>query len=158
MPRSPRAVDLKRAGVAPTEAQVSKAVRDYLAARRIFFLRINSGVVFMAGPGGKKYPVRLAPKGTSDILALPAVKRTDAVHIGARIEGLWHIVPLWIEVKGAGGSLTEEQAEFQADRKRDGHMVCIARSVEDVERVLRGMAALQDQALEGVSVSAEANH
>lgn len=156
MARSPRAVELKRAGVAPTEAQVSKAVRDYLAVRRIFFLRINSGVVFMAGPGGKKYPVRLAPKGTSDILALPAVKRTDAVHIGA--EGLWHIVPLWIEVKGAGGSLTEEQAEFQADRKRDGHMVCIARSVEDVERVLRGMATLQDQTLEGAAVSAEANH
>ena len=46
------------------------------------------------------------------------------------------IHPVWIEVKTAKGKQSAEQKSFEQKVLREGHLYCLARSIEDVELVL----------------------
>ena len=112
-----------------TESETQKAIMDYLAARRIFALRLNTGTF----QNGKRFiRAHSAGAGAADILAFPTVAREFYFE-------LEFIIPLWIEVKSAKGKQSAEQKSFQQKVLSEGHLYCLARSVEDVDRVLGQM-------------------
>ena len=107
----------------PSEAQTQKAILDYLAVKRIWHVRMNSGVMKT-----EKSFVRFGRPGMADILAMPKVKCTDGVHNVL----MTFIVPVWIEVKGLKGKQSEAQVLFQKEVEAEGHLYVLARSLEDV--------------------------
>jgi hypothetical protein len=109
------------------ESAIKKAILDYLTARHIFALRMQSGVSF-AEYKGKKRAIRYGVAGMSDILAFP--KRC-----------FWPCTmplssQLWIEVKTATGKQSELQKSFQKQVEEQGHRYIVARCIEDVEAAL----------------------
>lgn len=145
------AAELKRAGVRPTEAQVLRAIREYLDARKIFYLRLNSGAQIVAGAGGERRAIRLAPAGTADLVAfvpwarcegcyaaLPADRMGNSPCCGRSVD--YGCAPLFIEAKAPGGVLSPAQLQFLAARRRAGIEAIVAFSVEDVETKLSEMA------------------
>lgn len=106
------------------EGHCKTAVLDLLAAEHIFILRVNSGDLLLTASNGSKRLVKLAPKGTSDILAVVPDPR------GA-------FMPLWIETKAGKGKLTQEQEWFRDDVIERGHSWILARSSDDVLDWLR---------------------
>ena len=104
-----------------TEAEIQKGIMDYLAARRVFAIRINTGTF----QNGKRFiQAHSAGAGLADILAFP------------RIGFCTMPVPLWIEVKSASGRQSVEQKYFQQKVRSEAHLYVLARSIEDVEMVL----------------------
>lgn len=91
------------------EGDIKRAILDYLTARRIFHWVNQAGKI----PGR-----RLLKTGITDIL------------------GCFNGKLLAIEVKAKTGKLTDEQAEFIYTVKQNGGIAFVARSVEDVEKVL----------------------
>lgn len=124
---SPTPAELKRAGLVAPERDVQRAICDYLALSRIFFIRVNSGFMLM-GSGPRRRAVKLAPAGTSDIIAFVPCGGTQR--------------PLAIEVKTRYGTLSPDQARWLAERRLEGWTAIVARSVDDVhaavEAVQRG--------------------
>jgi len=116
------------------EAAVQKAILQYLAARHVFAIRVNSGTHFSES-NGKRYVTRLAAPGTADILALPSQWR------GVDDKGTWcefrEIKVLWLEVKSATGKQSDLQKSFQAQVEAEGHRYAVCRSVQDVEDLLK---------------------
>jgi len=109
-----------------TESETQKAILDYLAARKIFALRLNTGTF----QNGKRFiRAHSAGAGAADILAFPVRVQRNAIH------------PLWIEVKSAKGKQSAEQKSFQQKVLSEGHLYCLARSVEDVELILEKLGA-----------------
>ena len=51
-----------------SEAMIQKSILDYLAARHVFAIRLNSGTM-MSTHNGKSYRTALCAPGTADILA-----------------------------------------------------------------------------------------
>src|SRR6185437_13084820 len=103
-----------------TEAEIQKAIMGYLAARYIFAIRLNTGTF---QNGNRFIRAHSAGAGAADILAFPRI-------------GLAAMpVVLWIEVKTAKGKQSAEQKSFQQKVLSEGHLYCLARSVEDVELV-----------------------
>lgn len=101
-----------------TEAQTQRLILDWLVARKIWHMRINTGA--MSGSHkGKSWFVKFAKPGTADILASWA----DA-----------HFY--WIEVKSPAGKLSEAQEAFREEVEAQGHIYILARSLEDVTEVL----------------------
>jgi hypothetical protein len=98
---------------------VSQAVRDLLAAEHIYCLRVNSGNILITGDTGKKRMVKLAPKGTADLLAPVPAK-----------DGLF--MPLWIETKVGKNGLSAEQKSFRDDMIYRGYSYIVARGSQDV--------------------------
>lgn len=99
------------------EGYVKDAVLDLFAAERIFVLRVNSGnLVFERN--GRKNVVRLAPKGTADILAIVPFGQS--------------FMPLWVETKAGKNGLEPEQVDFRDDVVARGHTHLVARSSDDV--------------------------
>lgn len=94
--------------ISEKEAQVS--IMDYLAARRIFHYRNNSGAL----RDKTDRPVFFGTPGSPDIVAV----------IGGRYIG--------IEVKGSGSKQSEKQIEFQKGLEAAGGGYILARSIEDV--------------------------
>ena len=108
-----------------TEAEIQKGIMDYLAAKRVFAIRLNTGTF----QNGKRFiRAHSAGAGAADILAFPHYERTYTNQI--------MIHPVWIEVKTAKGKQSAEQKSFQQKVLREGHLYCLARSIEDVELVL----------------------
>jgi len=103
-----------------TEAQIVKAILDYLAYTKIFSWRINSGMIFGTNAKGVSYAHKLAPKGTSDI-------------IGILPGGQF----LAIEVKKPGGVLSESQKEFLDKVNALGGRAFVAYSIDDVQKELK---------------------
>lgn len=108
------------------EGYVKHAIMEYLAAKRIFAVRMNSGMQ-IGTHKGKNWAIRMNAPGTADILALP---RWGSPHC-------FYIQPLWIECKAAKGKQSEVQKSFQAQVEAEGHFYILARSIEDVEAALR---------------------
>lgn len=104
---------------ATPEGDVKTAVLDLLAAERVFVLRVNSGDLLLTAPNGSKRLVKLAPKGTADILAIVPDPR------GA-------FMPLWVETKSSKGGMTLDQEWFRDDVIERGHSWILARSSDDV--------------------------
>ncbi len=91
------------------EAGILDAILAYLAARRVFHWRTNTG----AAKIGERF-VRFGLAGTPDIIAC----------IAGRLVG--------IEVKAPRGRLTEAQEAWHANARAAGALVIVARSVDDV--------------------------
>jgi hypothetical protein len=109
------------------ESYVLRAVMDYLAVRRIFAMRMNSGTV----EDKRGVPVRMHEPGTADVLALPKVGKDAA--------DLWdaHLIrPVWIECKAPNGKQSELQKQFEQRVKAEGHLYVLAFGIEDVEKAL----------------------
>jgi hypothetical protein len=109
-----------------SEAMIQASILEYLAARHIFAMRLNSGTM-MSTYKEKSYRTALCAPGTADILAFPK----------ERWEGVWHVRPLWIECKSATGKQTPVQKLFQHQVEDEGHKYIIARSIDDVEEALK---------------------
>jgi hypothetical protein len=109
------------------ESLIQKAILEYIAARHIFAIRVNSGVHFSESKG-KRYATRLALPGTADILAFPH-KYEYMVDLGP--------YPLWLEVKSERGKQSELQKSFQAQVEAEGHRYAIVRSIEDIVAALK---------------------
>lgn len=100
---------------ASREAPVLRAVLDYLAIRRIFAWRNNSGGTFLPGAGGRRQFVRFGAKGSSDVFAILP---------GGRF--------LAIECKRPGGKLTLAQEEWLESVRRSGGLAWV---IDDVQRL-----------------------
>jgi hypothetical protein len=111
------------------EGYVLASVLEYLAVKRIFAVRMNSGAV--RDITGR--PVRMHEPGTADVLALPmkyaASKGPTPV--------MWqYVMPVWIECKAGKGKQSELQKDFQKRVEDEGHIYVLAFGIEDVEKVL----------------------
>lgn len=95
-----------------TENEIQKSIIDWCEARGDMVLRMNAGRT--------QHNVRLAPKGTPDLMCLP---RGGGVY--------------WIEVKQPGKKPTEDQLAMHKELFSRGHLVIVACSYEDVETALR---------------------
>lgn len=103
------------------EGATQTAILKYLQALGVVAWRMNSGVAWLPGRGGRKQPVRFGIVGLSDILGLLPNGRFLA-----------------IEVKRADEEPTPEQRAFlEAVRSSQGRAF-VARSLNDVVRELAG--------------------
>lgn len=97
-----------------------RAVMEYLAVKRIFAMRMNSGAV----QDRRGIPVRMHEPGTADILALVNYKQ-----LGYGLDAYW------IECKAENGRQSDLQKQFQAKVEDEGHIYIIARGIEDLQKV-----------------------
>jgi hypothetical protein len=102
------------------EGEVVKACLEYLALRGIYAYRQNTGAAEYQDKKGKKRFVRYGKLGASDIVGLLPGGRFIAV-----------------ECKAPGGRLSDHQIKYLEDIERMGGLAVIARSVEDLEKILR---------------------
>jgi hypothetical protein len=107
------------------EGAILKCIMDYLAAKHIFALRMNTGAMQI-----EKRFMRFGIPGQADILAfLPC---------GVDARGRWSecVVPTWIEVKTPKGVQSALQKSFQQLVVERGHIYILARSIDDVKAAL----------------------
>jgi len=115
-------------GVKVSEAEVQKAIMQFLRYKNVFFHRSNSGAFTDAKTNRF---IRYGAVGLADI---SAIYPGDA---SGRGRGLaWYI-----EVKRPGGRLSDGQIQFLAEAKRSGAVITIAESVEDVAKVVSSVDA-----------------
>jgi len=107
-------------GGRPKEAEVLRAVREYLTAKGVFGWRNNSGAYADAKSGRF---IRYGALGTSDLLCI--------YPHGEKRGCLWGI-----EVKRPGGLLSDGQITFLRALRVRGAVALVAESVEDVEKCL----------------------
>ncbi len=94
-----------------SEGEIQKEIIDHL--------KLRGGLVFRMNSGSTKNNVKLAPKGTPDLLAIMINK------------------VLWIEVKTATGKPNKDQINMHIVLKTMGQKVIIARSLDDVIEALK---------------------
>lgn len=103
-----------------SEASIQSAIRLALGQRDdVMLLRINVGK-FRPLHGDQDRAIQSAPPGTPDLL------------------GVWDGKALAIEVKNAKGRQRPEQVAFQKAWQARGGVYILARSVEDVIRIIGG--------------------
>ena len=100
------------------ETSLSKTIEEYLNARKIWNIRIQSGMIQTIRGNW----MHLAKKGTPDRLAISA--------------GL----PIFIEVKRVGEKPTPEQLECHEKLRANGAIVIVAQRLEDVQNVIENIA------------------
>jgi hypothetical protein len=103
-----------------SESQVLRSILDYLAVKRIYAVRMNSGSI-VGESNGKRWRIGMHEAGTADILALD--------NLG--LNGFW---PTWIEVKGPKGKQSDLQKQFQAKVTAEGHRYILAYSIDDLQK------------------------
>jgi hypothetical protein len=118
----------------PTEAETSRAILEYLAAERIFAFRINTAAFKV---DQRFFRAHSLGKGAADILALPRMELT-VIYADGRTDAMITI-PTWIEVKSPTGKQSPEQKTFEFDMRSRGHTYLLARSVDDVIKVVTGL-------------------
>jgi hypothetical protein len=106
-----------------SEASIQKACLQYLAAKHIFSIRINSGMQ-IGMHNGKKWAIHMAAPGTADILVILDV--TDCN------EDFTHKTIVWLEIKTEKGKQSEPQKTFEKDVLERGHWYQIIRSLDDL--------------------------
>lgn len=117
------------------ESAILRAVMDWLAASRIFAVRMNSGTQ-IGSHKGKKWAIHMNAPGTADVLAFVTRRRgwfdspsgPDYTHDC--------VMPFWLEIKAADGKQSEMQKGFQAQVEAEGHKYAIIRSVDQLEALL----------------------
>ncbi len=97
------------------EADLLKLVLDYLSATNILAFRLNTGCAKF----GDRF-VKFGVPGMSDVISFPRN----------------YPFPVWIEVKSATGRMSEYQKSFQALVESHRHRYVLARSLDDVIRVV----------------------
>lgn len=108
-----------------SEAEISRAIMEYLAASHIMAFRMNTGTMTSEYKGKTRF-MRFGVPGMADILAFP----------GGVLKGKYTMI-LWIEVKSTIGKQSDLQKSFQEQVEREGHRYVLARSIEDVAEALR---------------------
>jgi hypothetical protein len=106
-----------------SEAEISRAIMDYLAALHVLTYRMNTGA-YEAVYKGKSRFLRFGTPGMADLLAF----------IKSPFAGL---IVHWLEVKTATGKQSELQKSFQNQVEAAGHRYSVVRSIEDVETALK---------------------
>ena len=104
-----------------TEAQIQKAIMDWLQAKGILAFRMNTGAVHSEYKGKSRF-MRFGVLGMADLVAFP-------------MRGIYPRV-VWIEVKAPKGVQSELQKSFQKQVEDHGHRYILARSLEDVTSLL----------------------
>lgn len=115
------------------ESAILRQILDYLAAKHVFALRMNTGAV-SAEHNGKKRFMRFGVPGQADILAFPWRERHCIIHGTAGV--FKYILPTWLECKTETGKQSDLQKSFQAQVEAEGHLYVIARDVSDLEGVV----------------------
>lgn len=113
------------------EADVQRVILDWLAARRIYALRLNTGAGWRKGRPIKAHS---GGAGVADILAFVRVTVGMSLGVGEIS------VPLWIEVKSDHrGVQSPEQINFEAKVRGEGHEYIVARRLDDVVGAVKRM-------------------
>ena len=120
-----------------SEADISKAIRDYLSAERIWWMRCNSGMTVLKDGNGKRRMIAGHKPGTADILCAPILQTPMATQDRTFRTVVPIPVFLWLEVKTDKGKQSPAQMEFQSQVEAEEHVYRIVRSVDDVIAVLR---------------------
>ena len=100
------------------EKDVQRAILDYLAWKKIFHYRQNTGAMVSEYKGAKRF-MRFGAKGSPDIVAV----------ISGRYIG--------IECKGSNGKQSADQIIFQRDLELAGGLYVVAYSLDDIKKVLK---------------------
>ena len=114
------------------EADVKRAVQDYLKLRNFRWFRMQSGQI-MGQHKGKPWMMRLCPPGTPDFLVLRPIRPDQMGSLA-----------IWLEVKrplgprgGSGGSdQSPEQVEFQRAAEANGERYRVVRDIEGLINAL----------------------
>jgi len=104
------------------ESDIQRLILDWLAANRIWHIRLNAGAMF-GSYKGKKWAVRFGRPGQADILVIK--------HHGSTCHRV-----IWIEVKNEKGKQSAAQEAFEREVNQQGHYYILARSLEDVTALL----------------------
>jgi hypothetical protein len=107
-----------------SEKLTQKAILEWLAAKRVWATRMQTGAV-VSEYKGKTRMLKFGVQGMADILAFWPVYDGRG------------FLPVWIEVKSDIGRQSELQKSFEADVLERGHCYILARSVEGVEEFLK---------------------
>jgi hypothetical protein len=107
------------------EADLQKLIIDWLTAKRIWHERRNTGAM-KGSHKGKGWFVRFGKPGVADIMATRHPIFAEFLHP----------IVYWIEVKAPKGVQSPEQKAFQAEVEAQGMKYILARSLEDVQKVL----------------------
>lgn len=134
------------------ESDIQRAILDWLAAERIWHIRLNTGAMFGTHKG-KKWAVRFGKPGLADILAVPLriplcpqtagdgclePGNSDWLCEACSVPLLPIPQPIWIEVKTPHTEQTEDQSRFQDEVNEAGMDYIVARNLDDVIAALRG--------------------
>ena len=106
------------------EALTQDLICDYLTAKRVWWMRMNTGAT-LAEHKGKTRVIRYGRKGCADLLV---IDRED--------EQLPLMRVIWIETKHRTKQ-SEHQKMFQEEVESEGHVYIVARSLEDVLEVVK---------------------
>lgn len=119
------------------EQQILNSILDYLAVRKIWHRRMNTGAIKV----DKRF-FRFGSVGMGDILATP-IFSIRVPHMDFLDEGklLHYPIPCWFEVKAPKGKQSDAQIEFQKEVEEHGHCYFVVRSIEDVETALNSLEA-----------------
>ena len=104
------------------EGALQRLVLDWLTAKHIFSLRMNSGTLI--NQAGR--PVTFGTPGCADILAFPQ----------QNIGGKFFTLPWFIELKSQDGKQSELQRSFECHVKSEGIEYTLARSLDDLDGLL----------------------
>lgn len=105
------------------ETELQRLVMDWLAAKHIFALRMNTGQ--LRNPAGR--PVTFGLPGQADILAFVPTM------CSCGDDGDRFIQPWWIELKAGKNGQSELQKSFRRKVESEGHRYILAYSLEYVE-------------------------
>lgn len=114
---------------AASEAQTQKAVCEFLSARKIWWMRCNTGAM-QAEHNGKRRFLRFGKPGMADI---QAISKFDFQHtVGPNT--YWATMPrvIWLEIKSPTGKQSAAQKEFQAEVEAEGHTYLLVRDINEV--------------------------
>ena len=109
--------------MAKLEQQIQNSILEYLAVRKIWHRRMNTGAIKV----DKRF-FRYGSVGMADILCTPM-----------KWEGMIgeHPVVVWIECKSPTGKQSQAQLRFMDEVREEGHYYILASSIEAVEEALK---------------------
>ena len=117
------------------EKDVQRACIDYLDAKRIMYLRLNSGDVFRPGAAGKMYKVRGCEKGTADILILEKERGKYCKDISDK--AMLCPRPIFVEFKSSKGKQTDGQEAFSNTVELLGYEYYVVRDLDTFIEILK---------------------
>lgn len=111
------------------ESDIQKLILDWLAAEKIFHLRLNTGSFAMPASGNQKRRFfRAGRKGMADIMAV----RFNCICGKNGCKENPHTETYWLEVKAAKGVQSDDQKIFQIEVESHGMRYILARSLDEV--------------------------
>ena len=134
------------------EKHVQRAILDWLAAERIWHIRLNTGA-FSGVHNGKRRFVKFGVRGMADIIAFPQsriilppgtyemrmhdrILKSLMVNSGTELDSFFPF-PVWIEVKTVDGVWSQDQQLFANAVRERGMKYILARSLDDVIAFLK---------------------